>query len=135
MMAIYFSVPFNWCTQFYSFGYLVIIGIDWTDYESILLSIALFIWMALTFIWQIFLVPPTVVWYRLARINRASKYYATRGLNDIQTPDLDNLSYLDKPLREAWLQEQENLKEKKKEKKKLEEQTRIRREKQAEAER
>jgi len=41
---------------------------------------------------------------------------------------LDNLSYLDKPLREAWLQEQANLIEKKKEKKKLEEQTKLRRE-------
>ena len=51
MMTIYFSVPFNWITQIYAFGYLLMIGIDWSDYESVLISMALFGWMALTFVW------------------------------------------------------------------------------------
>jgi len=69
MMTIYFSVPFNWVTQFYAFGYLVIFGINWSDYESILISLALFMWMFLTFVWQIFMVPSVVTWYRLAKVN------------------------------------------------------------------
>ncbi len=73
------------------------------------------------------MIPPTIIWYKIAKEAVNYDAYAKAGLKDIQTPDLDDMSYLDKPLREAWKREQANLKAKAEEKRRVAEATKARR--------
>ena len=105
MIAVYFSVPFLWATNIYGFAYNMSTGIIWTDYETIMGALALGIWITLTFVWQIVMVPPVTAWYKMALKSINNNDYTSKYLNDTQTPNLDDLSYLEKPLREAWMRE------------------------------
>ena len=83
MIAVYFSVPCNWATGIYGFITVLITGTDWSDYETVLGVMALGIWIAVTFVWQFYMVPPVTVWYRMALEAVNHNDYTKKGLNDI----------------------------------------------------
>ena len=105
MITVRASVLFLWSTQIYATVYLLVVNVDYTDYETVLAAFGFILWVILNLIWQVFLVPPTIAWYKLAKEAVNFKYYPRRGRMDIVTPDLDDMSYLEKPLRDAWRRE------------------------------
>ena len=57
--------------------------------------------------------PPAISWYRIAKEAVNQDDYVRMGHKYTETPDLDDLSYLEPKLRESWEREQANLKAKK----------------------
>ena len=83
MIVVRFSVLFNWTSQIYAMIYLLVRNVDWTDYETIMPAIGLIAYVSLTFVWQVYLCPPTLAWYRLAKEAVNYKYYPQNASNDI----------------------------------------------------
>ena len=69
------SVLFLWSTQIYAIAYMLIVNTSWTDYETVLAAFGFILWVILNLLWQYFMVPPVLVWYKLAKEAVNFKYF------------------------------------------------------------
>ena len=51
MITVRASVLFLWSTQIYATVYLLVVNVDYTDYETVLAAFGFILWVILNLIW------------------------------------------------------------------------------------